>query len=168
MNVVRLNLAATVLLATLAPLASAAPVEALQPMAFLAGHCWKGEFPGGKQQTDEHCFEWLYGGKALRDIHTVRTPGKPDYTGETTYYWDSAAKRVEFIYIENLGGISRGTMESTPGALVFPPAQYVADGEAMTYRVRWTIINDKAYEALSEMQVKDGWAPMFRLTLKQQ
>jgi hypothetical protein len=148
--------------------AQAVPVEALQPMAFLAGHCWKGEFPGGKQQTDEHCFEWLYGGKALRDTHTVRTPGKPDYTGETTYYWDSAAKRVEYIYIENLGGISRGTMESTPGALVFPATQYVADGQAMTYRVRWTVLNDKAYEALSEMQVKDGWAPMFKLLLVQQ
>ena len=44
----------------------AEPIEALKPMAFLAGHCWKGDFADGKQ-TDEHCFQWLYGGKALRD-----------------------------------------------------------------------------------------------------
>jgi hypothetical protein len=146
--------------------AHAAPVAALQPMAFLAGHCWAGEFPGGKM-TDEHCFNWLYDGKALRDTHTVREPGKPDYVGETTYYWDSATKHVEFIYIENHGGISRGTMESAAGALVFPPTQYVADGESMTYRVRWTLIDDKSYETWSEMRAKDGWATMFKLTLKQ-
>ena len=145
--------------------AAAAPIEPLQPMAFLAGHCWKGDFPGGKE-TDEHCFAWLYDGKALRDTHTVRAPGRPDYIGETTYYWDSAAKRVEFVYIENLGGISRGNMQSMPDGLVFPPTQYVADGEAMTYRVRWTKLSDTSYEAWSEMQGKDGWTTMFKLTMK--
>jgi hypothetical protein len=145
--------------------AAAAAIEPLQPMAFLAGHCWKGDFPGGKQ-TDEHCFAWLYDGKALRDTHTVRTPGRPDYIGETTYYWDSAAKRVEFVYIENLGGISRGNMQSMPEALIFPPTQYVADGQAMTYRVRWTRLSDTSYEAWSEMQGKDGWTTKFKLTMK--
>jgi hypothetical protein len=145
--------------------ALAAPIEPLQPMAFLAGHCWKGDFADGKQ-TDEHCFSWLYDGKALRDIHTVRAPGRPDYVGETTYYWDSAAKRVEYIYIENLGGVSRGSMQSTPEALVFPATQYVADGQAMTYRVRWTRLSDTSYEAWSETQGKDGWTTMFKLTMK--
>ena len=145
--------------------ATAAPIEPLQPMAFLAGPCRTGDFADGKQ-SDEHCFAWLYDGKALRDTHTVRTPGKPDYVGETTYYWDSAAKRVEYIYIENLGGLSRGSMQSTPEALVFTATQYVADGQAMTYRVRWTRLSDTAYEAWSEMQGKEGWTTMFRLTMK--
>jgi hypothetical protein len=106
----------------------AQPVEGLKPMAFLAGHCWKGDFPE-KAQNDEHCFQWVYGGKGLRDMHTVHAPGRPDYLGETMYYWDSAAKQVGYLYIENLGGISRGTMESTPGALVFPATQYIANGQ---------------------------------------
>jgi len=143
----------------------AAPIEPLRPMAFLAGHCWKGDFADGKQ-TDEHCFAWLYDGKALRDTHTVRAPGRPDYVGETTYYWDSASKRVEFVYIENLGGVSRGSMESMPDALVFPATQYVADGQSMTYRVRWTKLSDTSYKAWSEMQAKDGWKTMFKLTMK--
>jgi hypothetical protein len=143
----------------------AQPVEALRPMAFLAGHCWKGEFPD-KAQNDEHCFQWIYNRNALRDTHTVRAPGRPDYVGETTYYWDSGSKRVEYLYVENLGGISRGTMETAPGALVFPATQYVADGQSMTYRVRWTVIDDASYEAWSEMQAKDGWVTMFRLTMK--
>jgi hypothetical protein len=143
----------------------AEPIEALKPMAFLAGHCWKGDFADGKQ-TDEHCFQWLYGGKALRDTHTVRAPGRPDYVGETTYYWDSLAKRVEYLYVENLGGVSRGTMESTPGALVFPATQYVADGTAMTYRVHWTRLDDSSYEVWSEAQDKNGWVTMFKLAMK--
>ena len=42
----------------------------LAPLAFLAGHCWKGPFPDGKRH-DEHCFEWFYDGKFLRDRHVV-------------------------------------------------------------------------------------------------
>jgi hypothetical protein len=145
--------------------AAAEPLAAFEPMAFLAGHCWKGDF-GDAKQTDEHCFQWLYDGKALRDTHTVRTPGRPDYVGETTYYFDSAAKRVEWVYIENQGGVSRGTVQSEGGTLVFPPTQFVGDGHAMTYRVRWTPNGPDAYEAWSEMQTKDGWSTMFRLNMK--
>ena len=146
-------------------LAHAEPAEALKPMAFLAGHCWKGAFPDGKA-TDEHCFSWLYGGRALRDVHTVRAPGRPDSVGETTYYVDPATRQVEFLYVENLGGVSRGTMRPDGAALVFPPTQFAAEGEALTYRVRWTRLDDASYEAWSEAQGKDGWTTMFKVTLK--
>ena len=155
------------MLVAASPLAAAEPVDALKPMAFLAGHCWKGTFADGRQ-TDEHCFAWLYDGKALRDTHTVRAPGRPDYVGETTYYWDSAAKQVQFLYFENQGGISRGTMQPADGVLVFPPAQYVADGQTMTYRVRWTPVGTDGYEAWSEAQTPKGWSTMFRMVLHRQ
>ncbi|WP_044561527.1 DUF1579 domain-containing protein [Azospirillum sp. B4] len=139
----------------------------LKPMAFLAGHCWTGAFPGSPR-TDTHCFQWLYEGKALRDVHTVRSPGQPDYVGETTYFWDPAAKRVDYLYIENQGGVSRGTVTPDGDALVFPATQYVADGQTMTYRVRWTPVGADAYEAWSEAQTKDGWSTMFKLVLTRQ
>jgi len=145
--------------------AVAEPIEALKPMAFLAGHCWKGEFPDGKR-TDEHCFQWVYDGKALRDVHTVRDPGRPDYVGESTYYWDSVAKRIEYLYIENLGGVSRGSMEPAAGALIFPATQFVADGQVLTYRARWSFAGNDEYNVLSEAQGKDGWKPMLKLTMK--
>ena len=31
------------------------------------------------KDTDEHCFRWVYGGQALRDVHTVRGEGHSDY-----------------------------------------------------------------------------------------
>jgi hypothetical protein len=146
--------------------ACAEPVAALKPMAFLAGHCWKGDM-AVKGQTDEHCFAWMLDGNALRDTHVVRTPGRPDYVGESTYYYDSARKHVEYVYVENMGGISRGTMEAATDALVFPSTQYVNEGQAMTYRVRWTPLDAKSYEAFSEIETDKGtWVTQFRVVLK--
>ena len=156
---------AAIALACLAGTACAEPVELLKPMAFLAGHCWKGTFADGKR-TDEHCFSWMYGGQVLRDTHTLRTPGKPDGVGESTYYVDSAGKRVEYLYVENGGGFSRGTVDSQPEALLFPDGRYVAGGEALLYRARWTRQGDAAYEAWSEAKTADGWSTMFKLVLK--
>ncbi len=145
--------------------AASGPAELLKPLAFLAGHCWKGTFPDGKQ-TDEHCFAWLYDARALRDTHTVRAAGRPDYVGESTYYVNSASNRVEFLYIENGGAFSRGTVESLPGALLFPDTQYIGDGEALVYRARWTPMDANTYEAWSEAQTREGWSTMFRLLMK--
>jgi len=157
---------AIALLALCAPfLCHAEPIESLQPMAFLAGHCWKGTMAEGKL-SDEHCFEWLYEGKALRDRHVVRAPGRPDYQGETTYFWNSAAKKVEYLYIENAGGFSRGSVETEGTTLLFPSAQYTADGRTMNFRARWTRQGEDAYEAWSETQAGTGWSTMFRVRMQ--
>lgn len=135
----------------------------LQPLAFLAGHCFRGELANGKD-VDEHCFQWIYGGKALRDAHVVRGPGHADYSGESTYYWDSLARRIEYLYIENEGGIMRGSVEPADGALLFPATSFVEDGTALEIRVRWTMLAD-GYEAWSEMHDKDAWKTMFRVRM---
>ena len=135
----------------------------LQAFAALAGHCYKGTI-GERNDVDEHCFTWMVGGQALRDVHTVRGPGHPDYVGETTYYWDSAAKRIEYLYVENTGGIMRGTVEPGDGAVVFPATRYVAGGQTMTLRVRWTMQGD-GYEAWTEMQDRDAWTTMLKVKM---
>ena len=150
-------------LALLGAAADRGKPDPLKPLASFAGHCFKGTLAGGKD-TDEHCFQWMYGGKALRDVHTVRGASHPDYVGETTYYWDSGARRIEYLYVENAGGIMRGTVEPAEGAIVFPPATYVADGQAMTLRVRWTLAAE-GYEAWSEMEDKGAWTTMFRVRM---
>jgi hypothetical protein len=156
---------ASALLSIVAAVTSAAdPVPSpLQPLAFLAGHCFKGSLPG-RGDTDEHCFQWLYGGKAMRDVHTVHGP-HPDYVGETTYYWDSSARRIEYLYVENAGGVMRGTVEAAERAIVFPAAAYVADGQATTLRARWSLLADEGYEAWSEVQGKEGWSTFFRVKM---
>jgi hypothetical protein len=54
-----------------------------RPFEFLVGDCWVGSFPDGKA-TDEHCFEWVYDRKFIRDRHVVRN-GEAPYFGEALY-----------------------------------------------------------------------------------
>lgn len=143
----------------------AQPVAGYQPMAFLADHCWKGAFPGGR--TDEHCFTWIYGGKFLRDRHTVRPQGKPDASGESIYFWDSAAKRLEYLYIESDGGFSRGPVSIDNEALVFPDTSLVENGQAVVYRSRWQRSGESAYDVVTEFKSKDGWGPGFKIHMQQ-
>jgi hypothetical protein len=163
--------------ALLAPLAvaalSATPAPAdiaatpYRPLEFLVGHCWKGTFPDG-QVTDEHCFSWIYGGKFVRDEHVVhRGGGKPDGFGESIYLWDGSSRQLQYLYIESAGGYSRGTVSGEGDALVFPPATYLEDGQAQTYRSRWQRAGQDAYDVVTEFQVKDRWVPGFTLHMKQ-
>lgn len=142
--------------------ARAEPDPSYAPLAFLAGHCWLGAFPDGKQ-TDEHCFAWVYDGKFLRDQHTVRGPGRPDYRGETVYFWNSAAKQLEYLYIESDGGFSRGAVASAGIALVFAPTSYVEDGKTRTYRSRWQRVGEDAYDVVTEFQSGDAWVEGFKV-----
>ena len=145
--------------------ALAQPDAGYQPLAFLADHCWKGAFPGGR--TDEHCFTWIYDGKFLRDRHTVRTAGKPDALGESIYFWDSTAKRLEYLYIESDGGFSHGPVSIDNEALVFPDTSFVEKGKTMVYRSRWQRSGASAYDVVTEFKAKDGWVPGFKVHMEQ-
>jgi hypothetical protein len=137
-----------------------------QPLAFLAGHCWKGSFPGGKQ-TDEHCFTWIYEGKFLRDRHTVRGEGQPDSSGESIFFWNPSAKQIEYLYIESDGGFSRGAVSVDHDAIVFPDTSYEENGKTQVYRSRWQRSGEKAYDVVTELQAKNGWMPGFKVHMEQ-
>ena len=145
--------------------AAAAPIEPLQPLSFLAGNCWKGSIPA-TASTDEHCFAWVLDGRVLRDTHVVRTAGKPDYRGETTYYWSPISNAVEYLYVDNKGGMSRGVMETVANTLAFPPAEHAGDDPSAVFRVRWTPAGTRAYDAWAEKKGTDGsWQTMFKMTM---
>jgi hypothetical protein len=143
---------------------SAQPDAGYQPLTFLADHCWKGAFPGGR--TDEHCFTWIYDGKFLRDLHTVRAEGKPEARGESIYFWDTVGKRLEYLYIESDGGFSRGPVSIDNGALVFPDTSFVEKGKTMVYRSRWQRSGTMAYDVVTEFKSKDGWVPGFKVHME--
>ncbi|WP_229506441.1 hypothetical protein [Massilia sp. BJB1822] len=151
----------------LAGLAAEVPAAAarLAPLAFLAGHCWRGDMPGGKA-NDTHCFEWLYGGHYLRDRHVVRAPGRPDYEGETLYFYDHGRQQIAYIYYENAGGIGRGLALGEGERLVFPEAEFVsASGSKLVYRATWQRIGDAAYEASNEIKRDGQWHSEFKMRL---
>ncbi len=147
-------------------LAESQPASHFEPQAFLAGSCWKGTFPDGKR-TDEHCFEWIYGGQHLRDRHVV-AGGSAPYGGETIYYFDAPSKTVQYLYINMLGGASRGSVTAREGALVFPEEKYSDGKQEQTYRSSWRREGDDAYFVLTEIKAPEGWKEAWRIRMQRQ
>jgi hypothetical protein len=139
--------------------AMAAVDPALEPLAFLAGHCWKGTIPG-TPDTDEHCFSWIYDGKYLRDRHVVRRGDKAVYEGESTYYWNSAAKQVEYFYVTAAGGHAHGRMVLEGALLTFPASTLISGGQSYGFRAQWKRAGDDGYEVLREYQAEQKWVPV--------
>ena len=140
----------TALKARFAKSAAPPPLRAeLEPLRFLIGHCWRGEFKDGA--VDTHCFESVYGGRHVRDRHEVKGPAGL-YRGETLYSWNGAAKQVEYTYWNSSGGVSRGTMAPRADGLDFGNETYTGpDGRKMTISTMWRKAGADAYEAVSTL-----------------
>jgi hypothetical protein len=139
--------------------------ERLSPIAFLAGHCWAGAFANGG--TDTHCFQPVYGGRFIRDVHEVKDPktGKVVYGGETMYFWGSVEARIRFIYWNSAGGVSEGTVLREGDRLTF--AERHADaGQEQQMRNFWTQEGPDQYSVTTQ-RLKDGvWETSFTMTLR--
>ena len=120
----------------------------------LVGQCWVGTFPDQKQ-TDEHCFEWVFNGKFIRDRHKVRN-GKAPYEGETLYGWNNKAQRVVFWYWNSEGDILQGTVEHKADTLVFP-TQYESKDGPVELRAIWSHIGAGGYQAEESQRVGNQW-----------
>jgi hypothetical protein len=148
------------------PIAPASAADTLapqfQPLAFLAGSCWRASFPSG-QMTDTHCFSPILNGHFLRDRHIVTRAPNP-YFGETIYRWDAAAGRIRFDYYASDGSHGAGTAGVTPTGLAFTEDhQDSGSGTAMQIRSSWTREGDDAYVTLTETREGEGWRTLFRL-----
>jgi hypothetical protein len=140
-----------------APLGAQVP---FRPLEFLVGHCWIGTFPDGKQ-IDEHCFEWMYDKKFIRDRHIVRG-GPSIYEGQSIYSWDAKAKRVVFSYYNNVGQVMTGHAEETSEGIVFP--QKNGDDELKTI---WTRPSPDSYHVWVGQKTGDTWKVLWTMDLKQ-
>ncbi|MEO7457894.1 MAG: hypothetical protein ABIY52_16680 [Gemmatimonadaceae bacterium] len=142
-------------------LTSATPARAQSPFApleFLVGSCWIGSFPGGKT-TDEHCFEWVFDHKFIRDRHVVR--GGEPYSGETIYSADSATKRITFQYYSSAGFIVAGTAEPTAEGIVFPQKR----GDVETKSI-WTRVGNDGYRVWNGEKAGAEWKTLWTMDLK--
>lgn len=120
----------------------------LEPLGFLVGHCWRGTLPTGEQ--DRHCFEPVYGGQHVRDIHQVSGGSDSIYAGETFYSADGEGG-LAFTYFNSIGGVSRGTMRPGAGELNFGEEHYRgADGRQIALSVVWQpLAGGQAYEVVT-------------------
>ncbi len=118
----------------------------LEPLGFLIGHCWRGRFASGEEDT--HCFDAVYYGQHVRDRHEV-TGGAAVYRGETLYSAEPGGA-VGFTYWNSRGGVSRGTMRPEGERLSFGDESYRGpDGRQMSISTHWRRVGDDAYEAVT-------------------
>ncbi|MCK6446445.1 MAG: hypothetical protein L6Q99_08655 [Planctomycetes bacterium] len=86
------------------------PIAELAPFAPLVGGTWSAPF--NDKVHDEQCFEWVYGGKFLRNLHWVKdTTGKVVYEGETIYAFDPRERELVWWYWNATGGFIVGTAQ---------------------------------------------------------
>jgi uncharacterized protein YndB with AHSA1/START domain len=118
----------------------------LEPLGFLAGHCWRGEIDASKSQ-DTHCFEPVYGGRHLRDRHEVEGPNGV-YRGETLYSWNGS--QIEYAYWNSDGGVSRGNMSPKPHGLDFGNETYRGpEGKTIRISTLSRKVGENSYETVS-------------------
>jgi hypothetical protein len=134
-----------------------------RPLEFLVGDCWIGTFPDGKQ-TDEHCFEWVYDRKFIRDRHVVRN-GQAPYAGETLYGWDARAKRLAFWYFNSEGDVILGTVEYQADSIVFP-TRYETDKGPVDLRAAWTRTGADSYRVAQSQREGEAWKPLWGMELR--
>lgn len=147
---------------TTAPPPPATGFALLEPYV---GHCWIGTFPDGKQ-TDEHCFDWMFDHKFVRDRHVVRNGAAP-YEGETIYSWDAKRRRVAYSYYNSEGQVISGVVESVHGALVFPGQYFSPQGMVQT-RAVWSAPQDDHYTIAQSQKSGAKWKPILTMTMKRQ
>jgi hypothetical protein len=152
------------LLAGVAAQPAPPPLRAeLEPLRFLVGHCWRGAMKQGAEQ-DTHCFEPAYGGQHVRDRHEVTGAAAP-YSGETLYSWNGVEKRIDYVYFNSLGGVSRGSMMPRPGLLDFGGDTYTgADGTRMSISIIWRMIDERTYEAVTTSSANPTGQRVVRFT----
>jgi len=138
--------------------------DELKPFAFLAGACWEGPMPDGKQ-VQAHCMRWFMRGRYFRDRFELKG-SNPPYGGETTYYWDHDLKQVRYIYWGNDGGYSTGSMKVDGTTLTFDDERYIGKEGEMFVRGEIKPVDANSISWRSEIKGPDGkWMPMLDGTL---
>ena len=159
-------LAVTAAVSVATPLAAQTTAPEFKPLEFLVGHCFIGTFPNGKS-TDEHCFEWVFDRKFIRDRHAVRAAdgsGGPQYQGETLYRWDPKAKQLAYSYWNSDGEMITGTVIPETNDIVFP-GRYDTPKGAVELQAVWTPLTD-GYRVLHSQREGSEWKTQWTMTMK--
>jgi copper(I)-binding protein len=135
----------------------------LAALAFVAGSCWRGTFPDGRQ-TDTHCFSPIYG-NFMQDSHVVEGSPTP-YSGHTLYHYDVMGRSIIFHYRASDGSESAGVAVPTASGLSFPAETHRApNGSETTIRSAWTRDGADAYFAVAEARRGAGWRELWRMRM---
>jgi enterochelin esterase-like enzyme/predicted esterase len=131
--------------------------QALRPFAPLVGKLWVAALPSGSL-SDEQQFEWVYGGRFLRNEHWVRNAaGEVVYEGETLYAWDPLSEQIVWWYWNATGGYVDGTMSESQGALVFAGRNHAPDGQTPRVRGALRDVSATGWESVQFLDRDGEW-----------
>ena len=130
----------------------------------LIGKDWRATFQDGKV-SDVQRFEWIYGGKFMRNTHWVRdAAGKVTYEGETVYAWDYKKKRLAWYYFNTSGGHMVGWVEGKGNGMT---AYGANNAPGQTAEVKGEMLIEAGQFISVQYFMKDGaWAQEFRVVYK--
>jgi hypothetical protein len=94
--------------------------------------------------------------------------GPAPYGGETIHFFDASSKTVRYLYINTLGGASRGGVAVRDGALAFPEDKYSDRKQEQTCRSARRRDGDEACFVLAEVESGDGWKEAWRIRTERQ
>ena len=141
------------------------PHPRLRPFSPLVGPIWAGSFPGG-ELVDEQRFEWVYGGKFLRNVHQVKNPtGEVVYEGETIYAWDPTSEEIVWWYWNTTGGFITGTLTEHGGSWLAEGTNHAPPPQPTEVRSELRI-GDGSWESVSYFPKDGEWTERFRITFR--
>jgi hypothetical protein len=130
---------------------------ALRPFAPLVGTPWLGRFPDGAL-IDEQRFEWVYGGRFLRNTHRVRNAaGEVVYEGETIIAWDPSNDRIAWWYWNTTGGHITGTMVETEQGWISEGENHAPSGQTPRVRGAMVDITSVSWESVQYFERDGEW-----------
>jgi len=129
------SIVACVVLGGIGSQAAQDPANPLEVLAEFVGPEWVATFPDGKL-TDTQRFDWMFGGKFLRNPHQVKdAQGKVVYEGETIYGFDARQQVLRWWYFNATGGFIEGTVKiEDDGTLVFEGENHAAKSQIAKVR----------------------------------
>lgn len=142
------------------------PIAQLQPFATLVGTTWLGTFPDGNA-VDEQEFEWVFGGRFLRNVHRVRTAdGQVVYEGETIYAWNPKEETIVWWYWNTTGGHIVGTMKETDEGWLFEGENHAPPPQPEKVRGMFRLTSEKEWQSVQYFPSGDGWKERFTITFR--
>jgi hypothetical protein len=135
-----------------------APASPLAPLAQWVGGKWVGSLDAGngRKLTLTRSYEWSFDKRLLIGKSFGELEGKRFQTRETVYYWNGAAKRIEFTDFIDQGGYGTGFIETRDGEL-YMEAKIVGNDKHAPWRA-W-IKQDAENQVIRIETERDGkWA----------
>tara|TARA_R110002049_G_scaffold308787_1_gene514086 strand:- start:1086 stop:1625 length:540 start_codon:yes stop_codon:yes gene_type:complete len=121
----------------------------LAPLEFLAGLCWRGEFPD-EAGFEVQCFEPIFSGVFLRHVRAVPREGGGELRGEILYHWDAVEREIRFRYYSPLGAVEDGSVRPEGELLRFSDEiRWTELGQARVISSSFQRISEDAYLAVS-------------------